>query len=252
MGKLLIDESTLTDIGNAIRTKKGTSGLIPTPNMKSEILSISGGGGTSIDGGYTVNFHDLDGKLIETHSAKYGNQIGNPLSYKPLLWNDAENNRVLLPLTVTEDMGTPVVDLYAGVGDTYADKLYKAFGKTKEEYPVVFIKQYLYNKNDANYKSCAVYFAKSISYFSSDGRVTINSAIRGNPYAFVEPLDIKQVVDAVCELPNNSNFKFEDMAAQNNFANHYIYINTGEKLNVSSNKWYDLNVLYGDDTVELT
>ena len=251
MAKILIDESTLTDIGNAIRKKKGTSGLIPTPNMKNEILSISGGGGTSIDGGYSVNFHDLDGNLIETHSAKYGNQIGNPLSYKPLLWNDAENNRVLLPLTVTEDMGTSVVDLYAGIGDSYADKLYKAFGKTKEEYPVVFIKQYLYNKSDSNYKSCAVYFAKSISFFSSDGRVTITSAIRGNPYAFVEPLDIKQVVDAVCELPNNSNFKWESMAAQNNFANHYIYINTGEKLKVSSNKWYDLNVLYGDETVEL-
>lgn len=44
MGKAIIDEETLTGIADAIRTRKGTSDLIPTPNMRSEILSISGGG----------------------------------------------------------------------------------------------------------------------------------------------------------------------------------------------------------------
>lgn len=42
--KVWIEEDTLTGIADAIRSKKGTSGLIPTPNMKDEILSISGGG----------------------------------------------------------------------------------------------------------------------------------------------------------------------------------------------------------------
>ena len=42
--KVWIEEDTLTGIADAIRSKKGTSGLIPTPNMKNEILSISGGG----------------------------------------------------------------------------------------------------------------------------------------------------------------------------------------------------------------
>lgn len=248
MGKLLIDESTLTDIGNAIRTKKGTSGLIPTPNMKSEILSISGGGGTSIDGGYTVNFHDLDKKLIETHSAKYGNQIGNPLSYKPVIWNDADGNRFTLPVMVTEDMGAEVVNLFAGIADTYADKLYKAYNINPEEYPAVFIKQYLLS--GSSYASCALYFAKSFTYFDGT-RVNIGSAKRANPYAYVEITDTKQIVDALCEIANSGDYTFESMSAQNTLTNHYIYTNTGEKLNISSNKWFDLNAVYGDDNVEL-
>lgn len=45
--KLVIDKSTLEGIGNAIRTKKGTSDLIPVPNLESEVLSIPTGGGKS-------------------------------------------------------------------------------------------------------------------------------------------------------------------------------------------------------------
>lgn len=44
MSKVWIEEETLTGIADAIRTKKGTTDLIETLNMKSEILSISGGG----------------------------------------------------------------------------------------------------------------------------------------------------------------------------------------------------------------
>lgn len=52
MGKAIIDEDTLTGIADAIRTKKGTADLIPTTNMRSEILSISSSG--EIDEGHTV------------------------------------------------------------------------------------------------------------------------------------------------------------------------------------------------------
>jgi len=46
--KYVIDENTLTNIGNAVRSKKGTSDLIPVPDLASEILSIpTGGGGKS-------------------------------------------------------------------------------------------------------------------------------------------------------------------------------------------------------------
>ena len=44
MPKLYIEESTLTDIGNAIRSKTGKTELIPTLNMSTEIRSISSGG----------------------------------------------------------------------------------------------------------------------------------------------------------------------------------------------------------------
>lgn len=45
MPKWLINQSTLTDIANAIRAKKGTSGAITVSEMADEIASISGGGG---------------------------------------------------------------------------------------------------------------------------------------------------------------------------------------------------------------
>ena len=43
MSKVFIDESTLTAIGDAIRSKEGSEGLIPTTEMKSRIEAISGG-----------------------------------------------------------------------------------------------------------------------------------------------------------------------------------------------------------------
>lgn len=49
MAKVFIEESTLANIGNAIRTQKGTSALINPSNMAEEILSIQGGGNVPLD-----------------------------------------------------------------------------------------------------------------------------------------------------------------------------------------------------------
>ncbi len=42
MGKLIIDESTLTSIGNAIREKEGSTELVPVTDMAERILALSG------------------------------------------------------------------------------------------------------------------------------------------------------------------------------------------------------------------
>jgi hypothetical protein len=62
----------LTDIANAIREKKGTSGSINAQNFASEIASIEGGGGS---GGTSVavsksdvNFYDYDGTLLHSYT----------------------------------------------------------------------------------------------------------------------------------------------------------------------------------------
>lgn len=44
MGKKLIQESTLTDIANAIREKKGTTDALDPANFATEISSIASGG----------------------------------------------------------------------------------------------------------------------------------------------------------------------------------------------------------------
>lgn len=49
MSKVAIKLSTLTDIGNAVRAKKGTADQIPVTNLADEIQSIQGGTDTSAD-----------------------------------------------------------------------------------------------------------------------------------------------------------------------------------------------------------
>ena len=48
MAKVFIEETTLTNIGNAIRSKEGTTALIPVNDMATRIEAISGGGGGDI------------------------------------------------------------------------------------------------------------------------------------------------------------------------------------------------------------
>lgn len=54
MGKVFIQESTLTAIGNSIREKAGTTDLISPLNMADAIINLPSGGG---DGSKTFNLH---------------------------------------------------------------------------------------------------------------------------------------------------------------------------------------------------
>ena len=79
MGKVFIQESTLTNIADSIRSKKGTTALIDPANMATEIASITtGSGGGLPEGALTITgdcqyrfAYDGWNWFIE----KYGNQI---------------------------------------------------------------------------------------------------------------------------------------------------------------------------------
>ena len=142
MGKAIIDEETLTGIADAIRTRKGTSYLIPTPNMKNEILSISGEM-PSLSNGYVVNFHGYDGEVMEIHSAKVGNAIGEPLSFVPRLWTDSNENEIVFPI-LSNTVGE-VIDVYALHKDM-ADMIYRYYGIDKTIYPYLYISSW-YNSS---------------------------------------------------------------------------------------------------------
>lgn len=78
MGKVFIQESTLTSIADSIRSKKGTTDLIDPANMATEIASITTGGGglpeeaLTISGDCSYRFaYDGWNWFIE----EYGNQI---------------------------------------------------------------------------------------------------------------------------------------------------------------------------------
>lgn len=70
-----------TDIANAIRTKKGTTNLIPAQNFASEIESIESGGGSPIQnsgGKYLVRVVDYDGTILKEDWLNMGDTFTMP------------------------------------------------------------------------------------------------------------------------------------------------------------------------------
>ena len=59
MSKYVIDNETLSSIGNAIRSKTGKSDLIAPGNMPEEIESIKAGSGSSLPREITLSKEDL-------------------------------------------------------------------------------------------------------------------------------------------------------------------------------------------------
>ena len=70
MGRVSIEESTLTAIGDAIRAKTGKTDMIPPLSMPAEIASIQGGGGDAIiktvEGACPITLEGcVEGKLLD-------------------------------------------------------------------------------------------------------------------------------------------------------------------------------------------
>ena len=248
----LIKKSTLIEACDALRERTGNSDLIDPADFASKIREIEGGEGTSVLGGYTVKYYDLDGELIESRSTKYGMAIGSPVSFTAQRWTDENDNIIELPFTVTEDMDINIINLYSSNPGTYTDKLYSAFGINPEEYPVVFLKQYLRSGSGSYYGESAIYFAKSISGGGTTV-ISLESGLRATPYVYVSNVDIKELVDAFCETPSDPNFKLNSISSTA-YNDSNFYVNNGMKLHSSSSssyKTYDLNVLYGEGNVTI-
>ncbi len=132
MAKVWIEEDTLTGIADAIRSKKGMDDLIPTTNMRNEILSISSVG-VGIEGGYVAHFYDEDRNLIQIISSK--DAMINAPSYKNSKWiDDSGESFVDFPLLLTQNES-----YYAMIFTTYADLLYDNFGVNRDEYPYILV-----------------------------------------------------------------------------------------------------------------
>jgi hypothetical protein len=70
MSKVYLEDSTLTSIGNAIRTKTGKSNLILPTNMATEIKSIEGGGVVAAPSPYDIRFDAPAGRLLSNKYSK--------------------------------------------------------------------------------------------------------------------------------------------------------------------------------------
>lgn len=83
MAKVFIEETTLTNIGNAIRDKEGSSALIPVTDMATRIAAISGGGGDSnLPEEALVLSGKLDYKFLGEGWNWYLDWLGNQITTK--------------------------------------------------------------------------------------------------------------------------------------------------------------------------
>lgn len=140
MSKVFIEESTLVGMADLIRESKGTTDLYDPANFRDEFREIieSGSGGTSIDGGFTVNFYSEDGELIESHSAECGRDVYAPASFNEVnYWSDENGVPYTFPFT-TNEVDT-VINLYTTTANTCVQVLYDTFGVSQETYPQVCI-----------------------------------------------------------------------------------------------------------------
>lgn len=82
MAKYSISDSTLTDIADAIRTKKGVSGAIAVTDMKDEILALSGDAYSTLPppvGSVVATGGDRTVEVsFETVDAAYEQYLGSP------------------------------------------------------------------------------------------------------------------------------------------------------------------------------
>ena len=68
MADYLIQDTTLTDIADAIRGKTGGTGPIPVSGMAGAISGIQTGGGSGSVSPKEVNFYDYDGTLVAAYT----------------------------------------------------------------------------------------------------------------------------------------------------------------------------------------
>lgn len=104
----------LTDVANAIRTKKGTTGTINPQDFSSEIASISGGG-EQPTGGYTVKVIDYDGTVLLEQKGNTGDVITLPTAptHDKLVFQEWSASVAVTNNTVTiEDNDVMVVAVY--------------------------------------------------------------------------------------------------------------------------------------------
>ena len=255
-----LQEKSVTSNGE-VTADEGYYGLskvtinVPTSSGGSSSGSSSGGAGgwsdneVQIENGFTVNFYNLDNKLIESHSAKFGMWIDKPISYEAESWQNENGYVNSFPLTVTEDMGATVYNLYPQRAKTYAEQLYTAFNVDSALYPIVFIRQFMYSSSN-NFTN--IYFCKGF-YKSDNEYATVVDGICGNMTVNTMTEDTKTVVDLVCTMASKEGFALvDDDSTSVHTTYSCFYTNIDAKLNVLTWRWYDLDITYGEEGVELT
>lgn len=139
MGKVFIQESTLTSIADSIRSKKGTTALIDPANMATEIASITTGGGGGLPEGALTITGDCSYRFANNgwnwFIEEYGNQITTNITKgeKMFLYS---SNLTNIPFDINISSGMYYGSMFSGctqltavppltfAGDTDVDSLF--------------------------------------------------------------------------------------------------------------------------------
>ena len=116
MSKYVVDESSLTAIGDAIREKTGSTALIPLANMPTEIASISGGGG-GIEVEPIVLTKDCryfcSGSLASKYIELFGDKITtNELTFVEHMFENNKNTNIPFELNMYNSSSIAFTSLF--------------------------------------------------------------------------------------------------------------------------------------------
>lgn len=152
MGRIFINEETLTSIGNAIRGKTGKTDLIPTINMATEISSIQTGGESS--GENTL-------ELVLTNSLKefYSEKVDRLESYT--FYGNSGLEKVNLPNC--DRIGGNCFYYNQALKEVYFDNLTKISGNMTSAYcfsncinlTTVYMPKLIQADANATFQSCS-------------------------------------------------------------------------------------------------
>lgn len=186
-------------------------------------------GGGSMEDGFTVNFHDLDSKLIATSSAECGRYVAELPNHDYDGWADSDGNDYTDDFPLTNSTAGTVINLFAWMKETsLVDLLYDEFGVDKTIYPYViaslqvdasgnlgsylgigFMKSYTFSGNYI--KGIGMYASESVGAGKYTDEIVSNSSLA------VNYIISKKSIITLTEKTTSSHFFYADRVIYTNF-----------------------------------
>lgn len=252
MSKYVINDTTLTAIGDAVREKGGTTELIPVSGLANAIINLPSGGGGEVEPIVISGSADYAcaGKLAGNYINLYGNTIStNELTSAQYMFYNNTAKSIPFALNFDESMKN-ATNYYSGVNCTYM------FGRAEMEAPPVINNMAPINMSYMfNYAKIKEVPEDFMSTWTFIGRLS-NQAYAGGQlnYMFSECKNLRRINDwTMCKNENiNQYISYSYSIYYSGFYNCYVlesvdclpvHTEASWTSNAMSNMLYDCNRL---------